>query len=119
MSGGLEVRVARLEERGRADKDARKLQASEYQRRLSELNHAHEEARRVLGTYLPRETWEAWLKEEAARREKADAEMGELREQATNAVSAARATAAANTRNLAVATLVLGIVVLFANGQLP
>lgn len=34
------------------------LQAAEYERRLDVLNHAHEEARSVLGTYLTRELYE-------------------------------------------------------------
>lgn len=37
---------------------ALELQAKEYERRLTDLNHAHEEARRVLSTYLPRELYE-------------------------------------------------------------
>jgi hypothetical protein len=54
-------------------------QATEYERRLTDLNHAHDEARRVLGTYLPRETWEAWQKEETARQGKRDEENDTLR----------------------------------------
>ena len=34
------------------------LQAREYERRLDELNHSHDEARRVLGTYVTRDVYE-------------------------------------------------------------
>ena len=34
------------------------LQAREYERRLDELNHSHDEARRVLGTYVPRDIYD-------------------------------------------------------------
>jgi len=36
--------------------DALKLQASEYERRLMDLNHAHEQAREVLHTYATRDS---------------------------------------------------------------
>lgn len=38
---------------------ARKLQADEYSRRLGELNHAHEEAKRILDTYVPQTVYDA------------------------------------------------------------
>lgn len=37
---------------------ALELQAREYERRLEDLNHAHELAKETLGTYLPREMYE-------------------------------------------------------------
>lgn len=91
---------------------------AEYERRLDSLNHAHAEAQRVLGTYLPRETWEQWLKEEQKRRELIDADVSSLREQASNAAAKLAGSAAANRLNLAVATLVLGVIVLIANGRI-
>lgn len=48
----------RFEEFKRTSAKALELQASEYQRRLDTLNHAHEEARRILGTYLTRELYD-------------------------------------------------------------
>ena len=46
-------------ERVLAERDkALDLQAREYERRLDALNHSHEEARQVLGTYIPREVYE-------------------------------------------------------------
>lgn len=35
------------------------LQAKEYERRLTELNHAHEQARQTLATYVPRDKYDA------------------------------------------------------------
>ena len=95
---------------------ALQVQAREYERRLEALNHAHEEAQRVLNTYLPRETWEAWLKEEQKRREKIDAEVAGLRSQVSNMLAEARASVAANARNLALASVVIAVVVMIANG---
>lgn len=43
---------------------ATKLQAGEYKRRLKTLNHAHQEAQRVLNTYLPREAFESYIKDQ-------------------------------------------------------
>lgn len=51
------------------DQKALKLQAEEYERRLDELNHAHDEARRVLGTYV---TKTAYDKDQEAFRELRD-----------------------------------------------
>lgn len=45
-------------------------QATEYERRLSDLNHAHAEAQRVLNTYLPRESYDVQHKELILRVEK-------------------------------------------------
>lgn len=101
-----------IAERERQAKRDRK----EIQRRLGDLNHAHEQARETLGTYLPRETWEAWLKEEQQRREKIDDELAELRSAASNAAARAEASVATNARNLAIASVVIAIVVLIANG---
>lgn len=112
----IEVRLARLEERDWAADQALSKAERELARRLDLLNHAHEEAQRVLNTYLPRESWEAWLKEEQQRREKVDAEMGVMRGLITSAQAASIAVAATNTRNLAVATLILGGLSLAANG---
>ena len=95
---------------------ALQVQAREYERRLEALNHAHQEAQRVLNTYLPRETWEAWLKEEQKRREKIDAEVAGLRSQVSNMLAEARAAVAANARNLALASVVIAVVVMIANG---
>ncbi len=55
----LETRITRLEERLAAKETATQLQAKEYERRLTDLNHAHEQAQEKNAEYLPRETWEA------------------------------------------------------------
>lgn len=47
-----------VEREFKSQERALELQAREYERRLSDLNHAHAEATRVLGTYLPRELYE-------------------------------------------------------------
>lgn len=47
-----------IERELRAAAKALELQAKEYERRLQDLNHAHAEAQRVLGIYLPRELYE-------------------------------------------------------------
>lgn len=116
--------VAAERERRHAEVDGLKekaliLQAQEYDRRLHALNGAYEEAQRRLDTYLPRETWEGWIKEEGARREKSDDAEDELRREVFAIRSETRATGATNNRNLALATLVLGLIVLLANGVLP
>ena len=59
----LTVEIAVLTERLEASKDALKVQASEYARRLMELNNAHERAERVLGTYVTRESFEQTIRE--------------------------------------------------------
>ena len=69
------VKIVRLEERMAAIDKALVLQAAEYSRRLDGLNHAHEEARAVLNTYMTRETWDNNLKEHDLWREKVDASL--------------------------------------------
>src|SRR5688500_2976010 len=103
MADSLEIAFARLEEKVKAMENAQKLQAKEYARRLNELNHAHEQAREVLGTYLPRETWEAWTKDEGIRREKLDDELADISSQANAAQVAAVAVSASNAKNIAIA----------------
>ena len=111
----VDIALARLEEQVKSMDTAQKLQAKEYARRLDELNHAHEQAREVLGTYLPRETWEAWIKDEGQRREKLDDEIQELRRDISNSKSVASAAAANTNRNIAVAVVIIGIISFLAN----
>ena len=54
----LMVEVAVLKTRVNTKEDALKIQAREYERRLHELNDAHNLARTVLATYLPREIFD-------------------------------------------------------------
>ena len=54
----LMVEVAVLKTRVNTKEDALKIQAREYERRLHELNDAHNLARNVLATYLPREIFD-------------------------------------------------------------
>ena len=54
----LMVEVAVLKTRVNSKEDSLRLQAKEYERRLHELNDAHNLARTVLATYLPREIFD-------------------------------------------------------------
>jgi len=51
------------ERQHRLEARALELQAREYERRLSDLNHAHQQAQDVQGTYLPREVYESQQRE--------------------------------------------------------
>lgn len=59
----LQTRIAVLEERDRNRDRALALQAAEYERRLQDLNHAHARATEKNAEYLPREIFEASVKE--------------------------------------------------------
>ena len=59
----LMVEVAVLKTRVSGKEEALNIAAREYERRLTDLNHAHQLARDTLQTYLPREIFE---KEHAA-----------------------------------------------------
>lgn len=67
----IKIELARLEERldalrERADRDqtssrqALELASTELARRLDLLNHAHQDAKEALTTYLPREVFDHW-----------------------------------------------------------
>lgn len=56
-------------------KDAKELQAVEYERRLSELNHAHKIAMENWARSLPREIYEAFLTEFRSWRDKVNADI--------------------------------------------
>jgi len=58
---------------------ALEIQAREYERRLTVLNHAHEEARMVLNTYVPREMLEASLAQWGLWRTDTDKKIQDLR----------------------------------------
>ena len=58
MTEQLRRKVAVLEERLRSMDKALALQAHEYDRRLGELNHAHEQAVQVQHTYVSEEVHE-------------------------------------------------------------
>lgn len=75
----LELHVARLQEQLSASREALRLQASEYERRLDVLNHAHEEARQVLNTYVPREAFESYVKETAMNLERVRDELAKTK----------------------------------------
>ena len=62
----LHVRIAVLEATIAHLREARDLQAKEYERRLQDLNHAHTQAEEKYREYLPRATYE---KSEGERRE--------------------------------------------------
>ena len=48
-----------------ADQTALRLQASEYERRLESLNHAHEQARQKEADYVTLDKYEDWIKQSA------------------------------------------------------
>ncbi len=52
-----------------ANAKALSLQAGEYGRRLDDLNHAHEHAVEQQATFMPRELFEAYVKESSRARE--------------------------------------------------
>jgi DNA repair exonuclease SbcCD ATPase subunit len=51
-------RLTRLEEKFAASLVSLKLQAQEYERRLSSLNHEAQQLKDMQAKYTPRETWE-------------------------------------------------------------
>jgi len=58
------LKIAVLETELRSMKDALRLQAIEYERRLQDLNHAHQQQVDRNAQYISREIWEAYLKED-------------------------------------------------------
>lgn len=65
----LELDVVRLQERILSIREAIKLQAIEYERRLSALNHAHEKAVEVQHTYVTQEKYDDYIVANADQRE--------------------------------------------------
>lgn len=65
MADDLEVRLARLEERIEGMRAAVELQAAEYERRLQDLNHSHDEARKVQSVTVTRDRFDEYVKTEA------------------------------------------------------
>ncbi len=69
----LDARIESIQALSRLElgkmEQARAIQAAEYERRLEALNHAHEQARETLATYLPREAFESFVKEQTRREE--------------------------------------------------
>lgn len=63
MMGDEAVKIAVLEERVRGLDKALLLQASEYERRLDELNHAHAQQVERNAQYVSRELWDSRNKE--------------------------------------------------------
>lgn len=55
----IDVRIAVLESRLLAAREAMELQAREYERRLAELNHAHENQAEQNSHFVSRELWES------------------------------------------------------------
>lgn len=54
----MDTLKALLDERYEAQENARQLQATEYERRLQALNHAHEQAVEVQHTYVTQDKYE-------------------------------------------------------------
>jgi chromosome condensin MukBEF ATPase and DNA-binding subunit MukB len=67
----LELQVTRLQEQLKAKQRATELQASEYERRLTALNHAHEQALEVQKTTVTADKFEEYVKTESQAREAA------------------------------------------------
>jgi hypothetical protein len=119
-------RIIRLERDVHWMQENLKLQAAEYERRLSTLNHAHEKAQQTARTYVTQDKYEDYVVNQASALEKAlervDDRFGvigkELDEQRGAAAQAARA-AEHFARNLGLGIAALGLlitlVVLFAN----
>ena len=63
----LDKQIAVLQERLRASEIALSSQAREYERRLTELNHAHQQQQDRNAQYVSREAWELNNKEGEAR----------------------------------------------------
>ena len=67
MAEDIEVRLARLEVSVageiRALREARDLQAKEYERRLETLNHEAAQLKSMQSSYVPRETYDLLVKE--------------------------------------------------------
>ena len=57
------VRIAVLEEKVRSAAEAKTLQAAEYERRLTDLNHAHDQAMARNVDYVSRELHDAAVRE--------------------------------------------------------
>ena len=75
----LLIEIAVLKTKIDASDKALLKQASEYERRLDSLNHAHAESQRVLNTYLPREIFEKSQALEMIWRAKTDNELSQNR----------------------------------------
>ena len=63
VANSLEVRLAVLEERVANRDDALALQAKEYERRLADLNHAHQLAEEKNRNYVTREVYDGTVRE--------------------------------------------------------
>ena len=87
------------------------LQRDEYARRLGELNHAHEEARRILATYLPREAYESRHKELEGMIRGLDEKVRDMSADLVTAKALADEKLASTTRNFTRLTIIAGIVV--------
>ncbi len=57
----LDKMVAVLQTELKCGRDARDLQAKEYERRLQDLNHAHEQQEKRNSEYVARESFEVYI----------------------------------------------------------
>jgi len=67
MRESLEALKALFDQQAVSDRRALELQAQEYERRLEDLNHAHAQAVEAQARTVPRELFDAYVKETAAR----------------------------------------------------
>jgi hypothetical protein len=75
----VDVRLARIDERMRAIAAALELQAREYERRLVDLNHAHEKQVSDQSTYVSDDAFQGFVKEIRAWQRSVDAQFAELK----------------------------------------
>lgn len=75
------VAIARLQEQVLSMERALQLQAKEYEWRLADLNHAHEEAIEVAGKTVTSERFEQYIESEREKREAALARIDEKLEE--------------------------------------
>lgn len=88
----LTVKIAVLEERIRGREEALQLQASEYERRLDDLNHEHDKNKERNAEFVRREQYDATLNSLTVWRRTVDDWIAEARGSRTAFVATASAT---------------------------
>jgi hypothetical protein len=74
----LRLRLTKLEERAKSERRALKMQAKEYERRLLDLNHAHEKQVTDQATYISEDKFIGWQGEVNAWRDRVTKTLSEL-----------------------------------------
>lgn len=115
MDESVEIRLARIEERLTAMSEALKLQAKEYERRLMDLNHAHDKQVADQATYVTGDTFHGFIKEMQALQRSVDSQFAELK----GGVAGAAKTRSATHQSWVLVLMGLGVVVAIALALLP